>query len=74
MTIFRPVFLVAVGASLLALSLAGCTAEQRYDSAQGWRNEQCSRNLDKAAYDRCMTQANTPYDSYKRQTEPDQKQ
>lgn len=58
---------------LLTLSLAACTAEQAYNSAQGWQRNQCNGIPDKAEYDRCMADARTPYGDYKRQTESDKK-
>jgi hypothetical protein len=51
---------------LAALPLSACTAEQAYLSAQGWQRNQCSRLPDKAEFDRCMSKANTSYESYKR--------
>jgi len=58
---------------LVALTLPACTAERVYGSAQAWQQNQCSKIPDKAEFDRCMSKASTPYDSYKRQTEPAQK-
>lgn len=66
---------VFVVLSLLSvLFLPGCTAEQAYGSGQAWQQNQCSRIPDKAEADRCMSKANTSYDSYKRQTESEKKQ
>jgi hypothetical protein len=59
---------------LAAVSLPGCTTEQAYGSAQAWQQNQCNRIPDKVEFDRCMSKANTPYESYKRQqTESGQK-
>ena len=58
---------------LVASSLSACTAEQAYSSGQGWQRSQCNRLPDKAEADRCMSNADTPYDSYKRQTQPERK-
>ena len=61
--------------SLLPVSLLpACTAEQAYGTGQAWQQNQCSRIPDKAEADRCMSRANTSYDSYKRQTESEKKQ
>lgn len=60
-------------AALAALSLAACTPEQRYNSAQGWQQSQCKGIHDKMEYDRCMARAGSSYDSYKRETESRQK-
>jgi len=60
-------------AFLIALPLSACTAEQAYLSGQGWQRNQCNRLPDKAEADRCMSNANTPYDSYKQQTQPERR-
>ena len=62
-----------VTALLVALIVSACTAEQAYNSAQGWQQEQCNKIPDKAEFDRCMSRAGAGYDVYKRQTEPDRK-
>jgi hypothetical protein len=65
--------ILTLAAALATLSLSACTAEQVYGSGQAWQQNQCGKIPDKAEYDRCMSNANTTYDSYKRQTEPQQK-
>ncbi len=55
---------------LMAMSLAGCTAEQAYGAGQAWQRNQCSRLPDKADFDRCMKKTDTTYDSYKGQVKP----
>jgi hypothetical protein len=55
--------------SSLAALLPACTADQLYVAGQGAQRNQCAEKLDKAEYDRCMRDANIPYDSYKRQTD-----
>ena len=58
---------------LISTSLAACTAEQAYYSGQAWQRNQCSKTPDKTESDRCLENANTPYDSYKRRSESDRK-
>jgi len=58
---------------LIALSLSACTAEQAYGTVQAWQRNQCAKLPDKADFDHCMSNTNTSYDSYKRQSEPGQK-
>jgi hypothetical protein len=62
---------------LLALLTAwltwGCTAQQAYGTGQAWQRNQCSKLPDKVDYDRCMSQTQTTYESYKQQTEPREK-
>ncbi len=58
---------------LAVLFLPACSAERAYGTGQAWQQNQCARIPDKAEYDRCMSNANTSYDSYKRQTESERK-
>ena len=58
---------------LLAVSLPACTTKQVYDSALSWQCNQCDRIPDKAESDRCRGKANADYETYKRQTAPEQK-
>jgi len=53
----------------LALSLAGCTAQQAYGTAQAWQRNQCNKLPDNAEFDRCVRETQTSYESYKRQQE-----
>jgi hypothetical protein len=73
----RPGVALRAASSVLVLlavsSLPACTAEQVYGSGQAWQQNQCGKIPDKAEYDRCMSKANTTYDSYRRHTEPEQK-
>ncbi len=51
---------------LLAAVLAGgCTSEQVYNSAQGWRRNECYKIADLAQRERCLVDANRPYDAYR---------
>jgi hypothetical protein len=58
-----------LGALLLAWSVAACTGEQAYISAQAWQRNQCAKLPDRADYERCVRDAEGSYDAYKRQTE-----
>jgi hypothetical protein len=60
------VLLASVGIGLIT----GCTAQQGYGAAQGWQRNQCTKLPDKTDFDRCMSQTETTYESYKQQTEP----
>jgi hypothetical protein len=65
--------ILALAPWVVASLLSACTAEQVYLAGQGYQRNQCNGLPDKADYDRCMSRTNTPYDSYKRQTEPTRK-
>ena len=56
---------------LAAQCISGCTAEQAYGTAQAYQRNQCTKLPDKAEYARCMSRTDTPYDSYKREREPE---
>ncbi len=67
----KPIFVLMP--LLVALSLSGCTTEQAYVTGQAWQRNQCSKLPDNAEFERCMSQTNTTYESYKRQSEPGKK-
>jgi hypothetical protein len=49
---------------------AGCTSEQIYNSAQGWRRSECYKLVDLAQRERCLKEADRPYDAYRVATPP----
>jgi len=53
------------------LALAGCTEQQVYQSAQGWRRTECQKLLDNAQRARCMAEADRDFQSYSRERQPD---
>lgn len=59
---------VLIGVAV-ALSAAGCSWQQAYLSAQGWQRNQCNRLVEPTEGERCLTNANMPYDDYRRRTE-----
>lgn len=61
--------ILVITVSSLAALLPACTAEQLYVAGRGAHRNECAEKLDKAEYDRCLRDANIPYDSYKRQTD-----
>ncbi len=60
----RAIFILM--ALLVAMVLSACTTEQAYYTAQGWKRNQCNKLPDKAEFDRCMSNTNAAYESYKR--------
>lgn len=58
-----------IGLPLLALALAltGCTSRQVYQSAAGWRQNECQKILEDAERARCMESANKDYDTYRKE-------
>jgi hypothetical protein len=55
-----------LGVLLVAASLAaGCTPEQVYNAAAGWRRNECYKIGDLEQRDRCLKEADRPYDVYR---------
>jgi hypothetical protein len=61
----RPVSIAAV---IVAVA-AGCSARVAYDSAQNWQRLECQKIQDLSARNKCLADAGTPYEDYKRQSE-----
>jgi hypothetical protein len=57
------------------LVLSGCSGRQIYQSAAGWRLNECQKILEDAERARCMEQANKDYDTYskERNASPEQR-
>jgi len=56
---------------LAACLLGGCTAEQIYNAAQGWRRDECYKIGDLARRERCLKEeADRPYDVYRAASNP----
>lgn len=59
-------------ASLFACVLVGlvgaCTSEQRYATGQAYERNRCERLPDPADRERCLSNASTTYDQYRRET------
>jgi hypothetical protein len=53
--------------AVLALMLSACTGRQVYQSAAGWRMNECQKILEDAERARCMQSANKDYDTYKKE-------
>lgn len=52
---------------VLVLLLSACTGRQVYDSAQGWRQSECNREVDAQKRQLCLDEAAKSYDSYESQ-------
>jgi hypothetical protein len=46
-----------LAAALLAVLLAGCTAQQLRDSQRGWREAECDKILSTPQRERCLREA-----------------
>ena len=55
-----------VGAAALAAVLAsGCSSREIYDASLGWRKSECYKIGDLEQRERCMKEADRPYDAYR---------
>lgn len=59
----RPIAAIAV----LTCVLASCSSRPVYDSAAGWRQNECDRIVDAAERSRCLDTANLEYERYQRE-------
>ena len=57
-----------LGGLIVLILVAGCSAEQAYNTGQAWQRNQCAGIVDKAEYDRCIANTGGSYDQYKRET------
>lgn len=55
-------------AGLLAWTLlaTGCSTEQIYNAAAGWRRNECYKIGDLEQRERCLKEAERPYDAYRK--------
>ena len=59
-----------IGVAVVILSLAsGCSWQQAYSASQQWQRNACNRLIEQTERERCLSNANMPYDDYRRQTE-----
>jgi hypothetical protein len=59
-------------ALLFAASMAfltACSSQQGYASARNWQRNQCSKIVDAQERMKCMREADTPYDQYKKEAD-----
>lgn len=51
------------------LLLAACSTEQLYASGRSSQRAECLKQADAAARERCLKDANTSYDTYKKEAD-----
>lgn len=61
----RRVFVVGV----VVAAAAGCSTRVAYDSVQNRQRLECQKIQDLSARSKCLADASTPYEDYKRQSE-----
>jgi hypothetical protein len=65
--------LIGIAAATLSV-VSGCTWQQGYASAQGWKRNACYRVPDQTERDRCLSNTNMPYDEYRSRGEGTKKE
>jgi hypothetical protein len=55
--------------SAVVLLVGGCSAEQVYNAAAGWRRNECNRFGDAQQRERCLKEADRPYEAYRAATD-----
>jgi hypothetical protein len=53
--------------AVVAFTLAGCSSQQLYDSAAGWRENECNKILETPRRERCLKEARQSHEEYRRQ-------
>ncbi len=54
---------------LSSLLLVACSTEQFYAAGRSSQRSECLKQADAAARDRCLKDANTSYDTYKKEAD-----
>ena len=65
--------LAAVVTTALAVT-TGCTTQQLYTTGQSWQRNQCTRLVDQQERERCQANAGASYETYKKQSDQEDKQ
>jgi len=68
----RLIGLIGVAAAILSVA-PGCTWQQAYFVGQQWQRNACNRLVEQTERERCLSNANMPYEDYRRQTDATKK-
>ncbi len=60
---------IAMLSAILTITHSGCSTQQIYTTGQAWQRNQCHRLIDLQERERCLANANTTYETYKKQTD-----
>ncbi len=52
---------------VVLLAIAGCSAQQRFETGQAAARNECGRIVDKAEYDKCMARAGQSWEALQRE-------
>ncbi|WP_297325088.1 hypothetical protein [Nitrosomonas sp.] len=47
---------------------SGCSTQQLYNTGQSWQRNECNRLMDQLERERCLSNAGTSYEAYKKQS------
>ncbi|TXI18017.1 MAG: hypothetical protein E6Q62_07625 [Nitrosomonas sp.] len=59
--------------TISAVIQPGCSTQQLYTTGQAWQRNQCHTLIDQPERERCLNNASTAYETYKKQTESENK-
>lgn len=51
-----------------ATGQSGCSTQQLYNTGQSWQRNQCNQIIDQHERNRCLANASTSYEAYKKQS------
>jgi len=60
-------FILVAVLSAVSILTPGCSTQQLYGTGQAWQRNECQRLVDQYERERCLTNANTSYDTYQKQ-------
>jgi len=60
-------FMLAATLTVVSAITLGCSTQQLYGTGQAWQRNECQRLVDQYERERCLTNANTSYESYQKQ-------
>jgi len=60
---------LAAFVAFIASVAPGCTSQQLYGTGQAWQRNECQKIPDAQERSRCLSNASTSYEDYKRQSE-----
>jgi hypothetical protein len=62
-------YAILITAVLGAIVSTACSSEQGYNTGQAWQRNQCETLPSMQDRERCVSQSNSSYDNYKRETD-----
>lgn len=61
--------ILAVVAAIAILTATGYTTQQLHNTGQAWQRNECNKIMDQQERSRCLSNASTSYETYKKHSE-----